>query len=185
MTDLDRFPDWPAAVIALAPRSGVILRDYSHAQRPALAREMAKLCRRYGHRFFVGGDTGLALRLGAGFHAPARCVGVTLPPSLRGRSFAAAHDRAEIDRAAQYGFSGVLISPVFPTATHSQARALGPFGFLALAHHARKCGLAVYALGGVNERRFKRLAASGVLAGYAGISAFNTRQNAQQWADNR
>ena len=150
-----------------------------------LAQEMARLCRQYGHRFFVGENVGLAIKLGAGYHAPARSVRTALPPGLRGKSLAAAHDRAEIDRAVQCGFSGVLISPVFPTATHSQARALGAFGFLALAHHARKCGLAVYALGGVNERRFKRLAASGVLAGYAGISAFNTRQNAQQWADNR
>ena len=175
MTDLDRFPDWPTAVAALPPRSGVILRDYTHTRRPALAREMARACRQFGHRFFVGEDANLAIKLGAGFHAPARCVGTTLPAGLRGISLAAAHNRAEIDRAAQCGYGGVLVSPVFPTATHGETRGLGAFNFLALARHAATRGLYVYALGGVNEARFKRLAAGGALAGYAGISAFNAR----------
>ena len=175
MTDLDRFPDWPTALAALPPRSGVILRDYAHVQRQVLAQEMRRLCRQYGHRFFVGENVGLAIKLGAGFHAPARSVRTALPPCLRGKSLAAAHDRAEIDRAAQCGFDGVLISPVFPTTTHVGARALGVFNFLALAQHAKAHGLVVYALGGVTEARFKRLAASGALTGYAGISAFNAR----------
>ena len=175
MTDLDRFPDWPTALAALPPRSGFILRDYAHAQRRALAQEMARLCRQYGHRFFVGENVGLAIKLGAGFHAPARSVRATLPPFLRGMSLAAAHDHAEIDRAAQCGFDGVLISPVFPTTTHVGARALGVFNFLALAQHAKAHGLYVYALGGLTEARFKRLAGSGALTGYAGISAFNAR----------
>jgi thiamine-phosphate pyrophosphorylase len=173
MTDLDRFPDWPSALAALPPHSGVILRDYAHAHRPALAQEMARFCRQYRLRFFVGEDRALAIRLGAGFHAPTRCLRAHLPPGLRGMSLAAAHNRAEIDRAAQYGYGAVLISPVFPTATHNDARGLGAFNFLALARHATARGLHVYALGGVNEARFRRLAASGALAGYAGISAFN------------
>ena len=175
MTDLDRFPDWPTALAALPSRSGVILRDYAHAQRQALAQEMAELCRQYGHRFFVGENAGLAIKLGAGFHAPAKSVRTALPPCLRGKSLAAAHDRAEIDRAAQCGFDGVLISPVFPTTTHVGARGLGVFNFLALAQHAKAHGLYVYALGGMTEARFKRLAASGALTGFAGISAFNAR----------
>ena len=165
----------PAALAALPPRSGVILRDYAHAQRHLLAQEMAQLCRRYGHRFFVGENVGLAIKLGAGFHAPARSVRTVLPPCLRGKALAAAHDRAEIDRAAQCRFDGVLISPVFPTTTHLCARGLGVFNFLALAQHAKARGLYVYALGGVTEARFKRLAASGALTGFAGISAFNAR----------
>ena len=173
MTDLNRFPDWASALAALPPHSGVILRDYAHACRPSLARKMARACRQYGHRFFVGADRALAIRLGAGFHAPARCVNAPLPPGLRGISLAAAHERAEIDHAAQSGYSAVLVSPVFSTATHGDARGLGAFNFLALARYAHARGLGVYALGGVNEARFRRLAASGALMGYAGISAFN------------
>ena len=175
MTDLDRFPDWPTALASLPPRSGVILRDYARAQRHVLAQEMARLCRQYGHRFFIGDNVALAIKLGAGFHAPTRSVRTVLPTCLRGKSLAAAHDRAEINRAAQYGFDGVLISPVFPTTTHVGARGLGLFNFLALAQHAKARGLYVYALGGVTEARFKRLAASDALTGYAGISAFNAR----------
>ena len=84
MTDLDRFPDWASALSALPPHSGVILRDYAHVGRPELAREMARVCRQYGHSFFVGADRELAVRLGAGFHAPARCVNAPLPPGLLG-----------------------------------------------------------------------------------------------------
>ena len=173
MTDLNRFPDWASALAALPPHSGVILRDYAHACRPSLARKMARACRQYGHRFFVGADRALAIRLGAGFHAPARCVNAPLPPGLRGISLAAAHERAEIDHAAQSGYSAVLVSPVFSTATHGDARGLGAFNFLTLARYAHARGLGVYALGGVNEARYRRLAASGALMGYAGISAFN------------
>jgi thiamine-phosphate pyrophosphorylase len=136
---------------------------------------MSRLCRQYGHRFFVGENVDLAIKLRAGFHAPARSVRTALPPCLRGKSLAAAHDRTEIDRAAQCGFDGVLISPVFPTTTHVGARGLGAFNFMALAQHAKAHGLYVYALGGLTEARFKRLAACGVLTGYAGISTFNAR----------
>ena len=174
MTDLDRFPDWSSALAALPPRSGVILRDYAHVRRPELARAMFTCCRQHGHQFFIGADSALALRLGAGYHAPARCATRPLPRALRGRSLAAAHSRAEIDRAARNGFSGVLVSPVFPTASHIGAPGLGAFNFLALAHYAALRGLCVYALGGLDETRFKRLAGSGAVAGYAAITALHS-----------
>ena len=154
MTDLDRFPDWPTALAALPPRSGVILRDYAYAQRQALAQEMARLCRQYGHRFFVGENVALAIKLGAGFHAPARSVKTVLPPCLRGKSLAAAHDRAEIEAALAARADGIFLSPVFPTASHPGASTLGSAGFHALAHLS---SVPVIALGGMTAARARDL----------------------------
>ena len=173
MTDLDRFPDWPAAVIALAPRSGVILRDYSHAQRPALAREMAKLCRQYGHRFFVGGEPART-SAGAAFTPPHAAWGSPcrpayeaglLPPPMTAPRLTAPHNAG----------STAFLYLRFSQPPHMSARAAWRVQFSGAGATRQGARSICLALGGVTEARFKRLAASGALTGYAGISAFNAR----------
>ena len=177
ITDSDRFPDWQAALARLPMASGVILRDYAHPHRAELGERMARACRQKGHVFFVAGDRALATKLGAGYHAPAyqtrHPLRHPLPPPLRGRSLAAAHNKVEVNRAAQHGFGAVLISPVFATASHPNAPCLGVYGFFDLANHATRRGLRVYALGGMTPQNHRRLAASGQVYGFAGITTFN------------
>ena len=65
------------------------------------------------------------------------------------------------------GADAVLVSPVFPTASHPGGRTLGLLRFARLARASR---LPVYALGGISaasQRRLKNLP----IAGIAGISA--------------
>ena len=96
-------------------------------------------------------------------------MGTTLPAGLRG-DLAAAHNRAEIDRAAQCGY-GVLVSPVFRPPHMAGARAWeSTFWRGALPPTAQGY---MSMLGGVNEARFKRLA--GTVAGYAAFLAFIAR----------
>jgi len=121
--------------------------------------------------FSVAGDPRLALAVKAdGCHLPAFMVS-RLPARLAaglagGRLFltAAAHDPAEIRRAAEAGMDAVLISPVFATSSHPGARALGPARFAALAALSP---VPVYALGGVtagSARRLRLLPPAGLAA---------------------
>ncbi|HEX7774936.1 MAG TPA: thiamine phosphate synthase, partial [Parvibaculum sp.] len=82
---------------------------------------------------------------------------------------AAAHSEAAIFRAARARIDAVLISPVFPTASHPGAPALGVVRFARLAHLARRLGLRVYALGGITgPASLRRLTGSGA-DGVAGV----------------
>ena len=94
---------------------------------------------------------------------PAWAAGVRRRPGFL--VTAAAHSPSAIRRAYRTGADAVVLSPVFPTASHPGAPCLGPLRF---ARWCRQSPLPVYALGGVNSRTAGRLAGSG-LAGIAGI----------------
>ena len=167
VVDRARLADPFGAARRLPAGACVLLRDYDAADRRAFARALATLCRRRRLRFLVAGDRRLAAALGAGLHMPeaqARRGGMRGPLWRT----AAAHGRAGLVRAARAGACAALLSPVFPTASHPGARPLGPVRFAALA---RSAPLPVYALGGIDPRRARRLAGTGA-CGLAGIGAF-------------
>ncbi len=158
---------------ALPQATGVLLRGYDRTDRPARAAALARTCRARGLVLVIAGDWRLALDVGAdGLHLPEWLVA---RPRLWRRArpdwivTGAAHSRPAVWRARTARLDAVLISPVFPTASHPGARPLGPMGFAALARAADT--LPVYALGGLTARRFERIAPMGA-AGWAGISAF-------------
>jgi thiamine-phosphate pyrophosphorylase len=74
-------------------------------------------------------------------------------------------------RAAAIGADAALLSPVFATASHPGAPALGPLAFAVLAG---KAPLPVYALGGMTSENARRLNGAR-LAGIAGIGLFAPR----------
>jgi thiamine-phosphate pyrophosphorylase len=77
---------------------------------------------------------------------------------------APAHDPSDLAAARAHA---VLVSPVFATRSHPDARTLGAVGFGLLA---RRSALPVIALGGMTARRSRRLASLGAY-GWAGIDA--------------
>lgn len=171
-------PDPLPALRRLPQGSAVILRHYEwpYGRRLALARAVADLCRQRGLTLLVAGDARLARAVGAaGVHLPQELL--PLATGLRrqfGMVTAAAHDAGAVARA---GVDAVLISPVFATASHPGAEGLGAVRFAALAHKARRKGLQVYALGGMNaatSRRLKAVAIAGIagISGFAGIAGF-------------
>ncbi len=179
MSDVARFPDWRRHISAMARGNGVILRDYDHPQRALLAAEMAKLCRQQGRGFWVAGDAALARRLSVGFHCPSyllpRQPQFTAAPHLP--ATAAVHNMRQIQQAAQAGFQLLLLSPAFETSSHVGASAWGPVRFIQLARSAEKYGLQIYALGGMNDKNWRRLAGGhDVISAYAAISAFQTHE---------
>jgi thiamine-phosphate pyrophosphorylase len=149
-SDPARLPDPRAAILCLPRgRAGVVLRGAA----PELARATARLCRARRIALAIAGDWRLAWHLQAGLHLPSRHA------RWRGRGrprflTAAAHSAAELRRARRIGAQLVFLSPVFPTASHPGAAALGVLRWVALASRVR---LAVAALGGLDGRRARRL----------------------------
>ncbi|WP_338665200.1 thiamine phosphate synthase [Pararoseomonas sp. SCSIO 73927] len=157
LSDARRLPD-PRAAAARLPRGAAVLaRDLA----PGLLRPLAALARRRGLMLVVAGDGRAALALRAGLHLPDRRAVRGLLPFLAARRAGAAgplsvaaHGRAGIARARRLRADLVILSPVFPTASHPGAPALGPLRWAALA---RRAGRPVVALGGVNGKNSRRL----------------------------
>ena len=109
----------------------------------------------------MAGDTALAREVGADMVH--RSGGPTdLPISLP------VHHEKEAILANERRASIVFVSPVFPTASHPGATALGIERAVTLA---RMCHAPAIALGDMDETKFRDLP-EGVFAGWAGIGAF-------------
>lgn len=174
MTDRVRLADPLAAVCSLPRGAAVIVRDYEAHDRAALAASLLRVCRRRGARLLIAGDWRLAAALGAdGVHLPEWQVrrGVRPPLGFRRRWLvtAAAHSAAAVRRAAALRVDAVLVSPVFPTASHPGKPTLGPIRFARLV---RLSAAPVYPLGGITAATAKRLAGCGA-AGLAGIGGLS------------
>ena len=80
------------------------------------------------------------------------------------------HDMRELAQALLRRTSLILISPLYPTRSHPEWEPLPLMRAATLAHLA---GRRAIALGGIDARRYARLAQLG-FSGWAGISAFRT-----------
>lgn len=168
MTDAARGLEPKLAVRALPPDSIVILRDYQHPGRYALAASLASACRAHGCWFLVAGDASLARAVGAdGVHLPEFML-ASPPRTLAafGLVSAACHNRLALKRALAFGVDLAIVSPVFQTDSHPGSPALGVHRLSRLVEGA---GLPVAALGGVSSKTAARLRGLR-LAGVAGIS---------------
>jgi len=173
LSDTQRLPDPGDAIQHLPAGAGFIFRHYEHLGRESLARKLLLACRKRRVIFLLAGDWRMALRLGAdGVHLPeqlghrARAIRSARPDAI---VTVAAHSARAIHRTCQHGADAILVSPVFTTASHPGAAALGAVRFAKLCHDAR---LPVIALGGINTRTARRLRGSGA-AGMAAISGLN------------
>lgn len=160
MTD-ERMGDGLFAAIERLPRgSGVIFRHYATpvAERRALFAGIAATARRRRLVLLRGG--GQAMRGEQGRHgrdARARRGVLSWP----------AHNRAEVIAGARAGADLILVSPVFATRSHPDARPLGIVRAAMMVHGVR---CPVIALGGVNRATARRLA--GLFDGWAAIDAW-------------
>ncbi|WP_458094891.1 thiamine phosphate synthase [Roseomonas sp. WA12] len=169
LSDARRLPDPRAAARHLPQGSAVLARDLDSA----LLRPLAELARRHRLVLLVAGDGRAALAQRAGLHVPdRRPVSGLLPVLLARRGgggpllSVAAHGRAGISRARRLGADVVLLSPVFPTASHPGGATLGVLRWAALARRVER---PVIALGGMDGQRSRRLPP--LAAGWAAIAA--------------
>ena len=80
------------------------------------------------------------------------------------------HDLQELRRALLRRTPLVLLSPMYPTPSHPDWR---PQPRMRAATLARLAGRKLFALGGMNRKRYAKIAPLGFI-GWAGISAFRT-----------
>jgi len=169
MTDTVRLPNPLRALDALPAGSALVWRAYGAGTDAADFRRLAARARAKKCLLLIAGEPKLCRRLGAGgLHLPERLLGRHHGAGL-GATTAAAHSEAAIHAAARAGAAAVLISPVFPTASHPGTATLGIVRFAKLARLARALGLAPYALGGIiTGAHIRRLTGTGA-AGVAGL----------------
>lgn len=133
--------------------SGLVFRHYhlAKAERRARFKALARLARARGHLVAL-----------AGSRTEARAWGADLAYGPGGH-VAPVHSAREIALARHA--DALMLSPVFPTRSHPDARALGPVRFRLLATLSGKPAIA---LGGMNSHRARVLK----WPRWAGIDAF-------------
>ncbi len=140
-----------ASLARLPRQSGFIYRHYhlGTVTRRARFEALKRIARRHGHIIVLAGNAALARQWGAdgAYGSPAALA--RGPALLR---LGTAHSLRDIGRSPR--ISAILLSPVFATASHPGAPALGPQRFHALAARA---SVPVIALGGMTAQRARQL----------------------------
>jgi thiamine-phosphate pyrophosphorylase len=165
MTDPRLGEGLSAAVQRLPAGSGVIFRHYQLAdqERRALFAKVRRICQRRGHILLLAGPERQARRWHAdGFHG--RTMG-----QMDWHS-APVHSPKEISEAKRIGAQILLLSPLYATRSHPDARPLGLMRFATLARLAHPAK--VIALGGMTGNRARSLDRR-MAHGWAAIDAFN------------
>ncbi|WP_294195659.1 thiamine phosphate synthase [uncultured Sphingomonas sp.] len=159
MTDERQGDDLWRALERLPRGGGVIFRHYRTpaAERKALFARVRRVTRRRGLVLVRAGI--YPLRGADGVHGCRDSRIITWP----------AHDRREAIAGIRAGAQILLVSPVFATRSHPGARALGPGRAAAIA---RGLPATVIALGGMDARRWRRIARHG-FDGYAAIDGWS------------
>jgi thiamine-phosphate pyrophosphorylase len=120
----------------------------------------------------IGADAGLAARLGAdGVHLPERLAHVARRLKAAHPGWivtAAAHSTRAARAALAAGAGAAVVSTVFESRSASAGR---PFGPVRLALLVRAVGGPVYGLGGIDNKKARRLIDAG-LVGLAAVDAF-------------
>jgi thiamine-phosphate pyrophosphorylase len=157
MTDDERLPDPLPAAKALPGGSLIVLRARTTARRAELAAALRPL----PHLLLVANDASLAARVGAD--------GIHLAEANAGHAahLRALHPRWLITAAAHSKLidgplNALFLSPIFPTASHPGAPALGAARANTLAQQSRT---PLYALGGITPSN------AHLLHGFVGIAA--------------
>lgn len=150
-----------AAVRKLPSGSGVVFRHYQLAteERLALFQQIQRICRQRGHVLVLAGPDDWRAH---GVHGRSRFRPtqiLTLP----------VHSLHEIRDARTLRADLMFLSPVFPTRSHPEARALGVMQFSKLARLAGPAK--VIALGGMTRNNAQTITRR-VSYGWAGIDAF-------------
>jgi thiamine-phosphate pyrophosphorylase len=152
-----------------------VFRAFGAPDAAAQALRLKAIARARGLTLLIGADARLAAEVGAdGVHLPERTAcrarAVRRPGWL---VTGAAHSLAAARRALAAGCDAAVVSAVFPSASPSAGQPMGP---VRLALLARRAGLPVYGLGGINDKTARRLKDAGLvgLAAVEGLRSLRT-----------
>mgnify|MGYP001300829042 CR=1 FL=1 len=177
LTDSVRLADPRESIRALPAGSGVILRHYDVPNRADLAREILSICRPKKIPLLIAGDAYLAKAIGAnGLHLPEEMLAKEnghWRKYISPKTFlcVAAHSPKALCKAAEASATFALLSPIFPTKSHPNSKAIGINRF---ASWVTKSQIPVYALGGVNHQNENRVLATRAV-GWAAVGAFSKK----------
>lgn len=138
------------SAMARLPRgSGLVFRHYHlpPQERRARFRALARAARRWGHVVVLAGNAPKARAWGA---RGAYGASAKLTRGADVLRLVTVHSLRELGRAHRARADAVLLSPVFPTASHPDGRVLGPVRWKLLATRAQ---VPVIALGGMTGPR--------------------------------
>jgi thiamine-phosphate pyrophosphorylase len=170
-TDPVRTPDPEAIAARLPAGSAVVYRHFGASGAEARACRLLTIARARRLKLLIGADAALAQKIGAhGVHLPERLAhrAATLKRAHPGWIVtSAAHSLAAARRSDA---DAVVLSVAFPSKSASAGQALGP---IRLALRVRAAGRPAYALGGVDNKKARRLIDAG-LVGLAAVDAFRT-----------
>lgn len=155
---------WEAIDRLPIKHSGIVFRHYQTPPdaRAVLARRIADICHRRSLMLAISAEADLARALGADLiHNPPE-VPTDLPFSR------SVHSIEEATSARADGAALVFVSPVYPTSSHPDGKAL--YRPLALKI-AKAAGVPAIALGGMDALKAARLVREGFY-GWAGIDAW-------------
>ncbi|MDN3646677.1 thiamine phosphate synthase [Pontixanthobacter aestiaquae] len=141
------------ALAKLPHRSGFIFRHYHLTKEERRKRyvALAEVARKYGHLVILSDSPVKAKQWKAnGIYGAAQ----RMPKDDKLLKLVTAHDWKEIVAADRAGADAILLSPVFSTRSHAEAKPLGPLRFRILA---RKAKAPVIALGGMTKENARRL----------------------------
>lgn len=172
-TDPVRTPAPEAVAERLPAGAAVVFRAFGASDAVERGLRLREIARRRGLMLLVGADADLAARVHAdGLHLPERQV-ADLPALRTARPdwliTIAAHDEAAARAGAAAGADGLVVSPVFPSASPSAGAPLGVEGLKRIVEAVET---PVYALGGVRADTVARLADTGIV-GIAAVEALS------------
>lgn len=179
ITDHQVINDYSTVLSRLPKGSILLFRDYDLPDRAEKALALRKLAQHCGHQFWLAGDIALAMKVKAdGVHIPEwqqyqiPQIRKKIRPNMVISTAIHKLPRLSSFKAwAQY-VDLALLSPIFPTASHLEAKGLGPIrAALQVQAISRVMNKPVsfYALGGLDARRAARLNLC-PFSGIAGIS---------------
>jgi thiamine-phosphate pyrophosphorylase len=164
MTDDLRLPDPLAAARRLPRGSLVIVRARDAGKRASLAARLHAVARVRGLILLIAEDAALARAIGAnGLHLPEARAGQAAHWRAKNPHWlitASAHSLHAVLKAGDA--DAVLLSPVFATKSHRQARPLSPARARLIARGVKT---PLFALGGVTGKN------AALLSGFSGIAA--------------
>jgi thiamine-phosphate pyrophosphorylase len=182
-TDPGRTPDPEAIAARLPPGAAIVYRAFGALDAEARGARLKTIARQRKLILLIGADAGLAQRLGAdGVHLPERLANRAQRLKAAHPGWlvtAAAHSLLAARRGLAAGADAVVVSAVFPSASPSAGPPIGAVRLAILVRQAkrargtRRAKGAVYALGGVDNKKARLLRDTG-LVGLAAVDAFRT-----------
>lgn len=143
----------------------VQVRDkHDSIRRRDLAHVLTARLHDTGSEVIINGDIDLALELASRVvHVPAsRSVASARGATSARTIFASVHDEKETLRALAEGADALLVSPVFASPGKGRPRGVGALAeAISLVKRARRHGVGIYALGGIDVDNAKKVFAAG------------------------